>query len=290
MEMAVNHPGSLQDRDFKRLSTFIESEYGIKMPSVKKSMLESRLMKRLKQLQLPDYGAYCDYLFSKEGRSEEIPHFINKVTTNKTDFFRESDHFDFMSQFLLERLLRQNDNSVRQLRLWSAGCSSGEEAYTLAMVISEFAERNPDIPFNFSILATDISDNVLDIGKKAIYHESRIEPIPLGLRKKYLLKSKDRNRQIVKIAPEIRQKVTFQKLNLMDRDFGLSHRFHIAFCRNVIIYFEKETQEKLLLKIINNLTPNGFLFQGHSESTQGMNLPLKPVRPTIFQKTVSHDK
>ncbi len=280
----MNGLQTLNESEFSRLSTFIESEYGIKMPSVKRTMLESRLMKRLRKLQIPDYKAYCDYLFSARGRQEEIPHFINKVTTNKTDFFREPDHFSFLSQFLLPKLLLKNGNAVRQLKVWSAGCSSGEEAYTLAMVISEWAERHPGTPFNFSILATDISENVLDMGKKAMYHNSRVEPVPMDMRKKFLLKSRDRSNPIIKLVPEIRQKVTFRKLNLMDREYGLKQRFHIAFCRNVIIYFDKETQESILGKILSNLVPQGYLFQGHSESTQGMSLPLKPVRPTVFQK------
>lgn len=280
----MNGLQSLQDRDFKRLSAFIEAEYGIKMPSVKRTMLESRLLKRLRELQLPDYTAYCDYLFSVRGRKEEMPNFINKVTTNKTDFFREPDHFSFLSEVLLPELLLRRSNPVRQLKLWSAGCSSGEEAYTMAMVVSEFAEQHPEIPFTFSILATDISENVLDAGRKAVYHTSRIEPISMTLRKKYLLRSRDRNKPVVKMVPEIRQTVSFQVLNLMEPDYGLKQRFHVAFCRNVIIYFNKETQESILGKIISNLVPDGYLFQGHSESTQGMSLPLRPIRPTIFQR------
>ena len=282
----MNEIQSLKNSDFNRLSTFIESEYGIKMPSVKKTMLESRLMKRLRKLQFSDYSSYCDYLFSAKGRDEELSHFVSKVTTNKTDFFREPDHFTFLSQYLLPNLLKRRETSTRQLKIWSAGCSSGEEAYTLAMVLSEYAEQHPDTPFSYSILATDISENVLDMGKKAVYHESRIEPIPMGMRRKYLLKSRDRSNPIVKIAPEIRQCVSFRKLNLMDQEFNLKQQFHIAFCRNVIIYFDKETQESILGKIIRNLVPRGYLFQGHSESTQGLSLPLKPIRPTVYQKAM----
>jgi len=279
------NPHSLADSDFNRLSAFIESEYGIKMPPVKKTMLESRLMKRLRELQISDYKSYCDYLFSSRGRAEEMPHFISKVTTNKTDFFREPNHFRFLSEKLLPDLVSSEGRSLRQLNFWSAGCSSGEEAYTLAMVISEFVLENPGIALNFSILATDISDNVLALGRRGVYHSSRIEPIPMELRKKYLLRSRDRSNPIVKIAPEIRKRVSFRKLNLMDHDYRLNQKFHVAFCRNVIIYFNKETQEAILGRIIRNLAPDGYLFQGHSESIQGMTLPLKPVQPTIFQKT-----
>jgi chemotaxis protein methyltransferase CheR len=281
----MNGLQSLDISDFNRLSLFIESEYGIKMPAVKKTMLESRLLKRLRQLKIPDYSEYCDYLFSARGRKEEVPHFINKVTTNKTDFFREPDHFTFLSQTLLPQLIGKSAHPLRQLKIWSAGCSSGEEAYTMAMVVNEYAENHPETPFNFSILATDISEDVLSMGRKAVYDTSRVDPVPIALRKKYLLKSKDRSNPIVKIAPEIRKTVSFQKLNLMDKDFGMKQNIHIAFCRNVIIYFNKETQEAILNKITRCLVPQGYLFQGHSESTQGMKLPLNPVQPTIFQKS-----
>ncbi|MBU2515370.1 chemotaxis protein CheR [bacterium] len=280
----MNGLQSLDKTDFNRLSAFIESEYGIKMPSVKKTMLESRLLKRLRHLQIPDFRSYCEYLFSAKGRKEELPHFISKVTTNKTDFFREPDHFSYLTNVILPRLLYQSGNPLRQINLWSAGCSSGEEAYTLAMVISEYAENNPETPFNFSILATDISDNVLSMGRKAIYHVSRIDPIPFALRRKYLLKSRDREKPVVKMVPEIRKLVKFEKLNLMDKDFGIKQNIHVAFCRNVIIYFNKEIQETILNKITKCLVPEGYLFQGHSESTQGMRLPLRSVHPTIFQK------
>jgi chemotaxis protein methyltransferase CheR len=281
----MNGLRSLGKSDFDRLSAFIESEYGIKMPDVKKTMLESRLLKRLSELQLPGYKQYCDYLFSIKGRKEELPQFINKVTTNKTDFFREPDHFSYLSQVILPKLLKNSGSPVRQLRIWSAGCSSGEEPYTLAMVTRDFAEKNSEIPFNFSVLGTDISENVLTMGKRAVYHTSKIEPIPFALKKKYLLKSRDRNKPVVKIGPEIRQLVRFQKLNLMNRDYGIKQNLHLVFCRNVIIYFNKQTQEAILKKIIGCLVPGGYFFQGHSESTQGMDLPLKPVHPTIYQKT-----
>ncbi len=152
------------------------------------------------------------------------------------------------------------------------------------MILSEYAGENPNLPFSFTVLATDISEEVLTMGKNALNHSSRIEPISISLRKKYLMKSKDHNNLIIKITPEIRKLVTFQKLNLMDEDFGLKQTIHVAFCRNVIIYFNKITQEAILNKIIAHLVPQWYLFQGHSESTQGLNLPIKPVHPTIYQK------
>lgn len=275
---------SLCDQDFDRLSEYITASFGIKMPAVKKTMLESRLLKRLRKLEIPSYKDYCDYLFSPEGLESEIPHFINKVTTNKTDFYREPEHFSYLVQTALPKLAETRNGVLRNLRIWSAGCSTGEEPYTLAFVLKEFAENHPQVQLSFSILATDIAEEVLVAGHRAVYNESRIDPIPLHIKRKYLLKSKNKATGLVKIAPEIRSCVKFAPLNLMDTHFGLSEKMDIVLCRNVIIYFNKETQETILNRICRNITTGGYFFQGHSESIQGMKLPLKSVYPTIFRK------
>jgi len=278
------HTVSMLKNDFLRLSEFIHQQYGIKMPPIKKTLLESRLQKRLRKLELKSFQEYCDYLFSPDGRQNEIPHFIDKITTNKTDFFREPDHFEYLANHALPTLLEAAPRVNRQLRIWSAGCSTGEEPYTLAMVISEFMDKRPDLRFSFSILATDISSEVLRTARKAVYHEIRIAPVSMALRKKYLLKSRDKSRKVVKIAPELRQKVQFGKLNFMDKDFGIQKPMDIVFCRNVIIYFDKPTQTHILTKLCRHLPTGGYFFQGHSESIQGMDLPLKQVFPTVYRK------
>lgn len=276
---------SLSHKDFLRLSEFIQKEYGIKMPEAKKTLLESRLQKRLRFLKIKTFKEYCDYLFSPEGLSSEIPYFIDKITTNKTEFFREGSHFDFLTKHALPEIIKNIDTSYKEIKLWSAGCSTGEEPYTLAMVLNDYTALKKNLNLHFSILATDISMEVLQTAHQAVYHESRAEPIPLSMKKRYLLKSKVRNNQIIKITSEIRNQVKFLQLNFMETDFGLKQRFDIIFCRNVIIYFDKLTQEKILKRILNYLVPGGYFFQGHSESIQGMKLPLKPVYPTVYIKT-----
>lgn len=273
----------LDRREFKRLSTFIQDKYGIKMPEVKKTLLESRLQKRLKLLELNSFKKYCDYLFSKNGLERELPYFIDKITTNKTDFFRENEHFEFLTTRILTQLLR-NHKRGDTLRVWSAGCSTGEEPYTLAMVISDFLDNNGFNSVKLSVLATDVSNEVLQTAQKAIYHESRAVPIPFALKKKYLLKSTARDLKLIKIAPEIRGLVTFARLNFMDDNYSMNINFDIIFCRNVIIYFDKKTQEEILKKIISYLTPGGYFFQGHSESMQGLALPIKQILPTVYMK------
>ena len=283
MELQTNTV-AMNQKDFSRLSRFIHAEYGIMIPPVKKILLESRLQKRLRELKIKTFKDYCDYLFSPNGKSSELTHFINQITTNKTDFFREPNHFDFLTQEVLPYLLKNDKNAHNDLTVWSAGCSSGEEPYTLAIVLSEYKSKNQNLNFNFSILATDISHEVLLKAKQAVYKQSTVEPIPLMLKKKYLLKSKDKNNGVVKIIPELRQKVQLGKLNFMDKDYGIKKPVNVIFCRNVLIYFDRPTQETILTRLCRCLKKGGYFFQGHSESINGMDLPLKSVSPTVYQK------
>ena len=264
---------TLSKKDFSRLREFIYKECGINIVDSKKTMLEARLQKRLRKLDLTSFSQYCDYLFSPHGIDEELTDMINQVTTNKTDFFREPAHFDYLRHKVLPELSPTRST----IMVWSAGCSSGEEPYTLAMVLEEFG-------CNFIILATDISTNVLDKAKLAIYNEEMIDPIPPELRKKYLLTSKDRAKRLFRITPELRERVKFRRLNFMDGDFGFREPMDIIFCRNVIIYFDKPTQEGLLNKFCNYLSPRGYIFMGHSETLHGMDVPLIQVAPTIYRR------
>jgi len=275
---------SLHHQDFQRLSCFINDELGIKMPPSKATMLEGRLAKRLRALKLDSYGAYCDYLFSDQGLAEEMVHLTNAVTTNKTDFFREPNHFTYLTQTVIPELLKIGTAERGKLKIWSAGCSSGEEPYTLAMVLSEFREQHPGRCPRPQILATDISDRVLDMARRAVYHLDRIAPIPPLLRRKYLLKSKNHSNPVVRIAPEPREMVSFGRLNFMDDAFGLDEMQDVIFCRNVIIYFDRETQEQLVRKFCRHLRPGGYLFLGHSESLHGCDVPVKQVAPTVYRK------
>jgi chemotaxis protein methyltransferase CheR len=269
---------NMSGKDFLRLKDFIYSECGINIVDSKKTMLEARLQKRLRTLNLASFSNYCDYLFSPEGMQEELTDMIDQVTTNKTDFFREPAHFEYLSRNVLPHLTRTRKN----IFVWSAGCSSGEEPYTLAMVLSDFASDNRG--FSFLILATDISTRVLDKAKFAVYEEERINPVPPEMRKKYLMRNKDRAKKLYRVAPALREQVRFRRLNFMDNDFGFREQMDVIFCRNVIIYFDKPTQEKLLNKFCHYLSPDGYLFMGHSETLFGMDVPLIQVAPTIYRR------
>ncbi len=274
----------MSDKIFSRFSGFIQAEVGIKMPPAKKTMLQARLQKRLWKLGIDSFDAYYEYVFSPKGREEELSHMIDVVTTNKTEFFREPKHFEFLIQRVLPELIEEQDGLDIRLTLWCAGCSTGEEPYTLAMVLKNYAEQQPGGGFRFLILATDVSSEVLQKARLGIYEEEMIEAVPMNFRKKYLLKSKTQDKGLVRVAPEIRALVKFRWLNLMKRDFQLRERMHIVFCRNVIIYFDRETQEKVVGHLCDYLVEGGYLFTGHSETLNGISLPVLPVAHTVYKK------
>jgi chemotaxis protein methyltransferase CheR len=270
--------------DFRRLSRFIRSRCGIKLPPAKKTMLEGRLRKRLRSLGMDNFKDYCEYLFSQGGLEDECIHMLDVVTTNKTDFFREPQHFHFLMEKALPELTRKFGLGTgnKSLKVWSAGCSTGEEPYTLAMFLREFACTYHDL--HFSILATDISTRVLDKARRAIYDHETIEPVPLPWREKYLLRSKDKSKGLVRMAPELRELVTFRNLNLMEDNYGIREPQAVIFCRNVLIYFERQTQLAVLQRLCRYLLTGGYLFIGHSETLHGLDLPLVQSEPTIYRR------
>ncbi len=272
----------MTDTDFSRLSRLVYSTCGIRLAPVKKTMLEGRLRKRLKTLGIDSFRGYCEYLATEEGMRAECIPMLDAVTTNKTDFFREPKHFEFLLKVALPELERLGAVGKRAARVWSAGCSSGEEPYTLAMVLSEYGREHPG--FRFTVLGTDISTRVLESARKATYRDELVDPVDIELRKRYLLKSKDKKLHLVRMGPEIRSAVTFRRLNFMDSDYGIGKPMHMIFCRNVLIYFDRETQEEVIRKFYRCLAPGGYLFVGHSETVQNMDLPLVPAAASVYRK------
>ncbi len=271
---------SMTDKEFKRLSDFIHTEVGIKLPLSKKVMVEARLQKRLRMLGKNGYRDYFDFLFSSEGLDEELVHLIDVITTNTTEFFREPRHFEIMTEQTLP-MWRSQHGTGRPFRLWSAGCSTGEEPYTLCIVLSEFASRFAG--FRFNVMATDISTRVLAMAQNGIYPEERLAKMSMELKRRYFLRSKDKNKRLVRVAPEVRRIVDYRRLNFMDT-FTFPEPLDTIFCRNVMIYFDRATQERLLQKFCTQLLSGGFLFIGHSESLTGMDLPLRQHAPTVYRK------
>jgi len=271
--------------EFSRFSEFIIGQSGIKMPPSKKIMLEARLQKRLRTLGISNFRDYYDHILGKDG-GDELVHMLDAVTTNKTDFFREPVHFTYLAQTILPECIAERELSKgrgKPFAVWSAGCSTGEEPYTLAMVLSDFAGLHPS--FRFSILATDISTKVLDRAREAVYDADRVAAVPLAMKQKYLLRSKDPSKGAVRIVPELRSIVQFKRLNLMEEAFSFSEPVDVIFCRNVIIYFDRKTQEQLITRFCKVLKTNGHLFLGHSESIHGFTLPLRRLTSTVYRKT-----
>jgi chemotaxis protein methyltransferase CheR len=273
----------MSDSDFFLFAELIQRLCAIRMPIAKKTMLEARLRKRMRVLGLGSFREYWKYIESPKGKRDEIWNMIDVVTTNKTDFFREPAHIEYLyNKALPELRVGKGPGRNKGLRIWSAGCSTGKEAYTLAMALTEYS-RNEDA-LDFSILGTDISTKVLETAARGVYSREKAETIPEAYRKRYLLKSKDPSKKLIRVVPEIRSRITFGRLNFLDENYGFNVPFDVVFCRNVIIYFDREDQQKILNKVCGHLASGGYLFTGHSETLHGMNLPLKPVSPSVYRK------
>jgi len=276
-----DHEQIISPGDFTRLRRLIYEETGIALGAGKQTMLEGRVRRRLKALAIESSREYCNYLFSNQGLRQEMVHLIDAVTTNKTDFFREPRHFDLLvSQVLSE--FSEGRGNPRPFLLWSAGCSSGEEPYTLAMVLSEYGRTHPG--FSFRILATDVSTSVLSKAALGVYFADATRPVPQAIRVKYLMGDRDRNFARVRVVPELRHLIEFRRLNFMDSEYGIGDRFDAIFCRNVIIYFDRPTQKSILGKITRCLRPGGYLFMGHAETLHELDLPVEPVAPALYRR------
>lgn len=268
--------------DFSRIAKLIEGEAGIKLPPGKRLMVEGRLRKRMRALGQADFAAYCDMLFKQGGLERELTHLINAVTTNKTDFFREAEHFDFLVAEMVPSLLKARERNPL-LKVWSAASSTGAEAYTLAMVLDELAAERSD--FRFAILGTDISTAVLAQGRRAVYSAEMIAPVPPELQARYVMHARRPGaRREVRIVPELRRLVRFAHLNLMDQTYPFDRDVDVIFLRNVLIYFEKADQDAVVARLVGHLRPGGYIVLGHSESMIGTSLAVRQVAPAVFQK------
>jgi len=269
----------LSSRNFEALSRYIYDYSGIKMPITKLTMLEGRLRRRLRATGIPSFNAYCDYLFKHGGIEKEAIFLIDAVTTNKTDFFREPKHFEFMERTGLPELVAAGH---KRLRLWSAACSIGAEPYTMAMVMQDFTDATSGV--DYRILATDLSTDVLAAARRGVYPRDMVQPVPADLQRRHVMVSRDAARGEVRIHPRLRSTIGFARMNLMDNAYKVGEPMHMIFCRNVLIYFDKPTQAKVLTRLCDCLVPGGFLYVGHSETVTGIPLPVRQVANTVFKK------
>jgi chemotaxis protein methyltransferase CheR len=274
--------GHLSDRYFKAVAEVIEGRVGIRLPNTKRTMVEGRLRKRVRALNLANLNDYGAHLFERGHLQDELIHLIDCVTTNKTDFFREPSHFDFLRNVAVPALVASQRRRPANLKIWSAACSTGPEVYTIAMVLQDMVAAGAGM--RFSILGTDISTEALQEARTAIYSRAVIEPVPAGMKQRYVMCARDPGRDVARIAPELRRMTQFARLNLMDEQYPFDRDVDVIFCRNVLIYFDKPTQQAVIGRLTSHLRPGGYLLLGHSESMAGSGIPgLRQVLPTIFQ-------
>lgn len=281
----IRSPGldTLSKRHFGQLAKIVETEIGIKLPASKQTMVEGRLRKRVRALGLTNLNDYGELVFDHGGLESEFIHLVDCVTTNKTDFFREPEHFTLLARDLLPRLFADWPRGLpKRLKCWSAASSNGAEAYSLAMLLADMVDQHG---FQFSILGTDICTTVLRQASQAIYPEDMFAAVPSSMRQRFVMHARDPKRHEMRIVPELRRHVHFERLNLMDENYWVERNIDVIFCRNILIYFTKETQERVVRKLAQHLKPGGYLIFGHSESMAGgQQTLLRQIAPTVFQR------
>lgn len=262
----------LSDNEFLKISEYVERKCGIRLPRQKKAMVQNRLYKRLIEIEKSTFEEYVKFVFSSKG-NEEINHMIDEITTNKTDFFREIKHYNFLENIIIKK---QND-----FKIWSAGCSTGEEPYSLAMLL----DNNM---INYNILATDLSNKVLETAKKGVYKPEVIKNMQAEYLQKYFNNIKKEDKLFYQIKFHLKSHIKFLNINLKEQTYNISQNFDIIFFRNVLIYFNIEVQNEIITRILKHLKIGGYLFIGHSESIYDLKLPLKSVSHSVFQKTATY--
>jgi chemotaxis protein methyltransferase CheR len=271
----------LSNNEFKQFQKLVYEHSGINLHEGKKELLRTRLGKRLRQTGVKTFGEYYDFV-THASDGEELTQMLNAISTNLTSFFRETKHFDFLEREVLSRRLKRPDGAVPQrLKLWSAGCSSGEEPYSLAMCLHGYLGNHTAA--KFSIVATDISTRVLSKAKSGIYHRERLKNIPLEKLKTYFQRGHGKWEGYFRLKPLVRNCIEFKRFNLMDA-FPFANDFDIIFCRNVLIYFDKMIQQAVVNKFYESLAEGGYLFIGHSESLMSIEHGFKYVNPTVYMK------
>lgn len=278
------HPtyGKISDKQFHFLTQYLSSKYGLRIPPEKKILLESRLIKRMNALNISSMEEYLQFIFKPENAHTEYPLFIDHITTHKTFFFREYYQFEYLKKILPGYF--KNLNTSRPLNIWSAGCSTGEEVYSLGIMLHE--QRAEISGLDYKIIGTDVSVPSLKSAAKGIF-SSELENIPVPVRNKYFSPIEERSRPALRFNhPEVTSRINLGILNLNRKQYSLPYTFDFIFCRNVIIYFDAKTRSEVLERIVNKLRPGGYLFLGHSETALGTTLPLRSIQPTIYQKTM----
>lgn len=281
--MLIQSDPNLSDAEFAELTDLVYRHCGINLHDGKKELVRARLAK---QMRLGGFNTATQYMrhVMADPTGEEFRTLIDALSTNLTSFFRESSHFDYLKKTFLPRIMEEKrKRGAMRIRAWSAGCSSGEEPYTLAMVLQEATGGGADAGWDIKLLATDISTRVLEIAQRGAYEKSRVNEIPPEFRSRYFSSNRYEGRVFFEALPVLRQMICFRHLNLME-EWPFNGPFDFIFCRNVMIYFDKPTQQRLVGRYHAILQSGGLLFTGHSESLTGIAHNFKYVQPTIYAK------
>ncbi len=276
--MSAAHAFEMNDRDFAFFRDLIGRETGIVLGRHKRELVYGRLARRLRQLKLGSFGEYRDYVEAHAG--SELAELVNAITTNLTFFFRENHHLEHLAYEALPEMCRRNAHG-RRLRLWSAGCSTGEEPYSIAITVAEnVAQRSQ---WDIKVLATDIDSQVLARAEQGVYEEERVKDVAPQRLRRWFLRGRGARAGKVRVAPALQELVHFRRLNLM-QPWPMRGPFDAIFCRNVVIYFDRSTQARLFARFAELLAPQGFLYLGHSESLHGLSERFELVGRTIYRK------
>jgi len=271
----------MSESDYTNFSTLIYRKAGINLHEGKKGLLKARLTKYLRKTRYRSLEEYYQCLMNDD-TGEEMVHLLDVISTNLTYFFREPKHYDFLRGKALPQVAEICKNlNKRAIRVWSAGCSSGEEAYSLGIVLNEFI--GPQEGIQIQILATDISTRVLKKASDGIYEKEKLEKIPYDLKSRYFQRGINKRSGYFRVKPQLRKLISFKRLNLIE-PFPPGNTFHIIFCRNVMIYFDKQTQARIVEKFYGALEKEGFFFIGHSESLTNINHAFQYVQPSVYRK------
>lgn len=283
MTLALDwHPLELKDADFEKIRQLIYDQCGINLTEAKKELVKARLGKRLKNGQFKSFRDYYEYVLN-DASGKELILLLDSIATNFTFFFREPKHFEYLKSVFLPEIIYRKKNGPKKLSIWSAGCSSGEEPYSIIMTLLEAIE-NP-LEWNINVLATDLSTRMLRTAEAGIYPKEKVLELPPLMIRKYFLKGNQRWQNYVKVKDQLKQYVSFQRLNLME-PFSFAEPFDCIFCRNVMIYFDKEKQSNLVNRFYGCLNPGGIFIIGHAESLTGIAHNFKYVKPSIYKKEI----
>ncbi|MCB2183630.1 MAG: chemotaxis protein CheR [Desulfobulbaceae bacterium] len=271
---------AITDDEFARLRGLVYDRFGINLTKEKRSLLVGRLQKLLKATGFTSFKSYYDYL-STDKTGKALDELINRVSTNYSYFYREEAHFDFFKKNALPAIIKKQTRlNSKDIRIWTAGCSTGEEPYMLVMLMMEYLGINYN-GWNGGVLATDISNTVLEVAGKGIYPEDRTSKVPAGLKKKYFICRDNSQNEVV---DRVKKEVTLRRFNLMNKEFPFKRPFHMIFCRNVMIYFDKPTRDALILRFHRYLEPGGYFFIGHSETIGRDQDLFKYIMPACYQR------